>query len=481
MSVLSQKQKVFGNIAAFRTLTEGLPQLKTESSSSFSSINNDGNSVTFLCDLIRALIGYDALQETVVNTLVYNLKDIEIEIKNALKLELKSIVNCGINPSLPSFIKSSGSGIKIQVPKIDFTNLMLVDPRSDAGKMLYNDLTTNLIDSSDFNTFLYQTIQNDSAIQSWGHVTTNKDILTFLFKSTDISAVDPNNTLTIKAHPNYDNKTLTDLNNDYIDSLSLFNTHNLLNGVMDMIFGTVSNALGKSLSQLTTEAQINTVVDKINNSDNNDVISDKYFTFSNAEVNQQQQQALARKNGQKLLTTSTPANSTLPFSTLSSSTNTIATSVTQSDKRIAVNNSLDTMSTQVASVTTNQTDQAAIKLNFIQEIINSIIKAIVNSILSPKVITIFLLNYKIIYGPSATYNGAIDFLQKNKNLIHNITKRIGSLIVKTLLTLALKQIATLVADAAAKEATDKAQSNLTQLLSLIGVPQDTLRLILGLI
>jgi hypothetical protein len=84
MSILSQKQKVFGDIAAFRTLTEGLPSLKT--SSSFPSINNNGDSIAFLCDLIKALIGYDALQETVVTTLVYSLKDIEREIKNSLKL-----------------------------------------------------------------------------------------------------------------------------------------------------------------------------------------------------------------------------------------------------------------------------------------------------------------------------------------------------------------------------------------------------------
>jgi hypothetical protein len=134
MSILSQKQEIFGNIAAFRTLTEGLPSLKT--TSSFSSINNDGNSISFLCDLVRSLIGYNALQETVVNTLVFALSDIEKEIKSALKIELKSIVSCGINPSLPSFVKSSGAGIKIQVPKVDFTNQLLIDPRSSAGKLL---------------------------------------------------------------------------------------------------------------------------------------------------------------------------------------------------------------------------------------------------------------------------------------------------------------------------------------------------------
>jgi len=478
MSILSQKQEIFGNIAAFRTLTEGLPSLKT--TSSFSSINNDGNSISFLCDLVRALVGYDALQETVVNTLVFALSDIEKEIKTALKVELKSIVSCGVNPSLPSFIKSSGSGIKIQVPKVDFTNQMLINPRSSAGKLLYNDLTTNLIDSSDFNTFLYQTIQSDPMIQSWGHTTIGRDIMTIQFKSTDVSGIDPNNTLTIKAHPTYDSKTLTDLNNDFIDSISLFSAENVLNNIVDMVFGTISTTVNKSTSQLINEAQINAVIDRINNSDNNDVINDSYFTFTNDEKLQQEIEAKARKAGHKQLSTSTDLISTIPFSILSASSDSIATAINSQDKKNAVSNSINAMGNQIASSTTNETDKVSIKLNFIQQIINNIIKAIVSIIISAKIIMIFLINYKIIYGNSATYDTPIDFLQKNKNLIHNITKRVGTLITKALLTLALKRISQLVADAALVQETDKVKGNLAQLLSLIGVPQDTLRIISGL-
>lgn len=478
MSILSQKQEIFGNIAAFRTLTEGLPSLKT--SSSLSSMNNDGNSISFLCDLVRSLIGYDALQETVVNTLVFALGDIEKEIKSALKVELKSICNCGINPSLPAFIKSNGTGIKVQVPKIDFTNQMAIDPRSSAGKMLYNDITTNLIDSSDFNTFLYQTIQNDQSIQSWGHTTIGRDVLTIQFKSTDVSGIDPNNTLTIKAHPTYDNKTLTDLNNDFVDSISLFNAHNILNGIVDMVFGTISNTVKKSTAQLINEAQINTVIDRINNSDNNDIISDQYFQFSNQDRLQQEQDARIRKNGLKPLTTSNTLSSSVPFVTLSAASTSIASATNSQDKKTAVSDSINAMGNQIASATTNATDKETLKLNFIQEIINNIIKAIVNTLISAKVISIFLLNYKIIYGPTATYDNPIDFLQKNKNLIHNITKRVGSLIIKALLNLALKRIATLVADAALVQETDKAKAKASQLLSLLGVPQDTLRVIAGL-
>lgn len=479
MSILSQKKKVFGNIAAFRTLTEGLPQLKLNSS--FPSINNDGDSITFLCDLIKSLIGYEALQQTITDTLVYSLKDIEREIKNALKLELKSIVSCGINPSLPSFIKSTGSGIKFTVDKVDFTNLMLVDPNSEAGKLLYNDRTPNLIDSSDFNTFLYQTIQNDSTEEYWGHVTSASDILSFQFKSTDVSLTDPNNTLTVKAGVAYDNKTLTELNNDYIDSIDLFNTENLITNIIDLTFGSISSFTRKTLKQLENEAKINTVINRIVSSEEKDIINEKYFTFNNEDKALQELEARARKAGTKVIHTATALPTSVSMAALNVLNSSVSLASTELQKKNALSQSLNSIGNQMAGLTNNSVDHSAIKLNFIQELVNNLIRAIVNSILSPKVIAIFIVNFKIVYGPDATFTDAIDFLKKNKNLVHGITKKISALIIKTLLTIAMKKISELVGAGIVKQQTDKAQSNVTQLLSLLGVPQGVLRQIKGLL
>ena len=479
MSIINQKKKVFGNIAALRTLTESMPQLKT--SSSFPSINNDGNSITFLTDLIKALFGYEALVGTVVDTLVYSLDNIEEAVKNALTSELKSIVSCGVNPSLPSFVKSTGGGVSIKLSKIDFTNLMLVDPTSPSGKILYNDITPNLINSTDFNTFLYQTVQNDGSIENWGARTIGKNVLSVNFTSVDISRVNPNNTLTIRANSSYDNKTLTDFNNDFIDSINLFNTENLITNVVDMVFGTVSTVVNKTVTQLTSEARVNTVVTKILNSDNNDIIGDEYFSFSNAEKNAQELEAKQRKSGKKTFTTSDPISTSVSFDTLTNVNNNIKSTTDNLQKKNVVTDSLNTIGNEIASFSNNPIDHAPLKLNFIQEIINNIIRVIVNSILSPKVLLIFLLNYKIIYGPDATFTDPVDFLKKNRNLVRSITKKIGAAIVKALLVLALKKISELVSEAIVKEQKEKAQLTIAQLLSLVGVPQDTLRQIRGLL
>ena len=62
-----------------------------------------------------------------------------------------------------------------------------------------------------------------------------------------------------------DSKTLTDLNNDFINSNTLFTPVNIINKVVDIIYGSISSVVGKSLNQLKKEADLNSVIDKVVN------------------------------------------------------------------------------------------------------------------------------------------------------------------------------------------------------------------------
>jgi hypothetical protein len=471
MSVLDKKKKVFGNIAAARALTELMPKLRL--SSSFPSINNKGDSITFLTDLIQSLIGYYELVNSVVDILTDSIDEIEVEVKKALKTELKSIVSCGVNPSLPSFIKSTGSGIVIEVKKIDFLNMLQTDPNTVSGKLLYNDVTSSLINSSDFNTFLYGVIQDDGNTHTWAN------ILDITFNSLGTGG-NPNNTLTIKANSGYDSKTLNDLNNNYIDSLKLFNTENLVSRIIDTIFGSISFSIKKTRKQLEEEGKINAVIDKLTQSDEGETINDSYFTFDNDEVSKIQTDADNRKRGVIKVKTSNTIDASVPESSLTLLTDEMGTAVTVQDKKNTLSSNLDSMANQNTSNSTNPSDNSSIKVNFMQNIINTLIKGIVGVILSPKVVLIFLVNFKIIYGPTATYDNAIDFMKKNKRLIKAVIKRISTMIIKYLLSIALKRIAELVAQAQIRKQIDKNKNKVVQLLSLVGIPQEALRVIKGL-
>lgn len=472
MSILDKKRKIFGNIAAAKTLTESMPKLKL--SSSMPSINNNGDSITFLTDLIKSLIGYSALIKAVVDILTHSIDDIELEIKKSLKTELKSIVSCGIDPSLPLFIKSTSStGIVIEVKKIDFLNLMKVDPVSISGKLMYDDSNGGL-SSTDFNTFLYAVIQDEGNTHTWNN------ILDFTFVSLDPNGINPNNSLIIKANSTYDTKTLNDLNNNFIDSLKLFNTQSLINKIIDIVFGSISFNLGKTRKQLEAEGKINSVIDKIVNSDTNESISDSYFVFDNEEISNIEIQADDRKKGIVKVNASTTFDASIPEETLSVFNNEMGTAVTTQDKKEVLTKNLDSMANQTTNNSTNPQDKQSIKLNFIQEIVNTLIKSIVGVILSPKVVLIFLVNFKIIYGADANFTDGVDFIKKNKTLFKQIIKKITMIIIQFLLTIVLKRISELASEAQVKKQIDKGKNKIAQLLSLIGVPQEAIRIIKGL-
>lgn len=470
MSNLDNKKKIFGNLAAAKTLTNGVPKLKLNSS--FPSINNSGNSLDFLIDLLISLTGISTLMSTVVDILTYSLPKIEIKIKKALKIELKSIVSCGVDPNIPTFLKSTGSGIIIKVKDIDFIDLFKVNPTSLSGDLLYNDITSPLSNSTDLNTFLFDVIQNDSTTMSWNN------ILDVTFNSVGVNG-NPNNTLTIKTNPSYDNKTLTDLNNDFINSISLFGDADVLNRIIDSIFGSISANLKKSRKQLELEEKINNVIDNIVNA-TEETSDDSYFVFDNDEVYIQEEKATNRKNGIMKLECCNKIASTVPIESLSAFTTDIQSSTSTQNKKEIITKHLSNMASASSSNTENPSDVASVKTNFIIEILKNIVKSIVNIVISPKIILIFLVNFKIIYGANGSFDGPIDFMKKNKNLFKSIIKEISGIIIKMLLVLAIKEITSLVAKAQLKKMADKNKGKVSQILSLVGAPQEAIRLLKGL-
>ena len=65
-------------------------------------------------------------------------------------------------------------------------------------------------------------------------------------------------------------------------------------------------------------------------------------------------------------------------------------------------------------------DNVSIKLSFTTEIFKNFTKTVISSVISPKVIMIFLINLKIVYGPDAVYVDGVDFIQKNRNIFKSL-------------------------------------------------------------
>ena len=146
MSIIDGKRNIFSKIAAVNALGN-IPNGLVNSS--FSSVNNKTNSTDFLIDLATALIGARALRDYVVDTISYRLPQIEEAIKEGLKLELKKLVSCDVNPSVPTWLKDTGDGVELKITDIDFFGIMKVNPESFEGGLIYTDAATG-INSKDF-------------------------------------------------------------------------------------------------------------------------------------------------------------------------------------------------------------------------------------------------------------------------------------------------------------------------------------------
>lgn len=498
MSIFDKKNKITSKVASTKVLiadkSDKFNKKKTEALDSFN--NKKGKIVDFLTDLLTILVGFKLLIETIVDTFTYYLSKIEKEIKKGLKIELKNIVSCGINPSLPDFLKSpdTTSGIVIEVNKIDFFDIFKIDPKSTSGKLLYKDIPSDgvLVNSRDFNTFLYGVIQDPDKKHYWNN-TSGKPLMMITFNPNGVNN-GPNNTLTIKAAPDYDIKKLTDLNNDFLDTITLFNTQGIINRILDSIYGSISFTINKSKKQLINEAKINTVIEKMMDADANEIISDEYFTFSNEEAFGHEEHATLRQQGIHILQLSTPTNASIPITMLTDMNDALnVPNLSAIQQKAIISNNLTSMANQIADknlpnlppipkipnlpkmpVLPSIPDNVSIKLSFTTEIFKNFTKTIISSVLSPKVIMIFLINLKIVYGEKAVYEDGVDFIKKNKNIFKSLIKGITTIIIKILLGLALKEIAKIMAKAIIKKRIEKMKHRKEQILSLSGTKLKTL-------
>jgi len=479
MSIKSDKQDILNTIGATKTIVGGLPLFKKVNS--LSSINNDGDSISFLIDILKTLTGIDDLFGKISEFLATNLEELEIDIKEALKDELKSVINCNVNPDIPDFLKhpthSTGTALDIPLNKVDLLDIFYINPTSLTGPLLYND-NLNGVNSTDLNVVLFETVQANGSEINWKGSNDN-DVLSMTFNETTSSG---NNRLTLSASEYYsnpaNNKKLLDLNNDFIDSLELFDTSSLINKIVDVLYGSISFNNKKNTSQLKSEEEINQVLDNLINSVF-DEIDDSFFTFDQAEVGVIEENSINRKNGIRKLVNCGNVESSINLDTLLNGTDAINSATTQEQVITATNDMLNNIAND-GSESASESDKNTAKLSFIEELIKALSKTIMNVVISPKLMVLFRLNHAIIYGPTAEWTNGLDFIRKNKKLVKAIVNRVRDIIVNFLLSLVLRLITTLVARQISGDLLEKTNLAKGQLLSLVGVPQDIIRLISGL-
>lgn len=501
MAVKDTKKNVMGKVSALNKLTDKgnnrVDGIKSKVNSNKDAINNKKNNVMeFITNLSMAITSFEDLKKSITDVIANQLPKTESVIKNELKKQLKELVSCSVDPSLPLWLINDG--INLNVSKIDFYSVFKTSPESLGGGMVYND-ATNKLNSTDLNTFLYYVIESNKSATTdagvafpWGSSTVNKALLDVKFNpvtSTPTNAVlaglngpITTNIFNFKVNQASKNMKLTEFNNTLVDSISLFGksgSDKVIIKLMQDMFGTLNKMIPKPNAQIIEEEKMRKTLECITNAEAE--VDDSFFTFSNEDLMLIDREANNKKNGIRVLECCSQNVLSLEPEDLNAVQIDIQNSITapppgftaETAKIASVSRSIDNLATKAIGVNIDPIDFSNLRMNFILDMIKNYATSLVSYIISPKLLVVFAINHQLIYGQGTQYKDGIDFLEKNKNMLKPIFDEIKKIIIKMIIRLIIKKLSAKIGEKIKDDAIEKNKAYLAQLKVLNGITKAT--------
>ena len=250
----------------------------------------------------------------------------------------------------------------------------------------------------------------------------------------------------------YAGKTLFEFNVDFITSLQIFDTKTFVAKLLDSLTGLLSFDLHLSFQQQVVQEEVKNMIKMITETDDV-VVSDCFFTFSNADYD-----AMSRKA--ELIKAGIPTDNGNPLSDVQFNTEELLSKLNELDKaatqsggtQTIIENTFKELSKEItegykthktsnvdAGAQLNTKDQ-----NLIELLLNHLAYTIVMTILSPKVYILLLINFKII-GRETNFD-LKGFLSQYEQLIADLVRMIRD----QLLDYFVKRLLAIIKDLAAE-------------------------------
>lgn len=475
MAIFDDNISLLREISAQKTLTDSFPKFnQNKKLDDMKKKAGESKAMKLVKDILKIVAGAQAIRAIVIATLARDLPKIERFIKSACKTQLKELINCNNDPEIPDYLKNTGAGINIELRNTDFFGLFTMDPLSEEGALVYQDATSGL-NSKDMHTFIYNTLQTENTPQDWGLQTMNNPIMTITYSATTPT---DSNILNIKASQYYsDNKTLTDFNNDYIDSLELLPTAQMFNQLIDSLLGSISFKVKLPAHWIKKQEEVNKIIEKMMEVNENTVIDESFFQFNNEDLWDIETIAKNRSKGIREFVTCDNIPSSVDFSLLQEASNDIEAASTKQELETAIDKALTVISDEVAANANNK-DKLAFKVEFFDAIFKAIGMNIANTVLSPKLTLLFQINHKLVYGEnSPSFDTPSDYIFKNRVLFNAIFKAIVAILLTILIAYALKKLNELMLKSKAKDTAERAKLLKFQIIALLGISPALIKLI----
>ncbi len=266
MSLVDDKKNIFTTIGAYTSMQEQ-PNLPNNTNI-FPSINNKKDVVSFLLDLLKVVVGSNALKDLTGKLFTDFIGNVEPQLKTALK---KQTTQYNAGDSLPQYFKTNG--VSVSAKNIDVYGKLKTNPNSDSGSLLYDNSSPN------FDSVAYQAISNDGTDIPYKNllIKYNSNTDSFVFKS------NPANTSS--------SATIGEWFGNFIDSTTIINKKEFMSTVMNSIYGSITATQNKTVEQVFNELKINKQLEQLNNDEQNS------FEISESDYDELQQQAKGLVDG----------------------------------------------------------------------------------------------------------------------------------------------------------------------------------------
>ena len=402
---------------------------------SFPSLSS-ANSLNFLTDFFKLLLGGERLKGDLIRFLTTELKSLAEELLKFYKKNIVEYYYCNVDSLIPDDFFQEFS---FKLKELDFFGILKINPDSNLGSHYYQDYTNNL------DVLLYTATQNPDVEYNWINIL----ILKYSGQR-----------MYVKLDPTLQGKTIYEFANLYLSNIKLFDDITIISDVIDGIFNTLTSRLNISNRNLTNRVELEILLDRIFESIE---VDDSFFSFNTEEVNNKVD---AKRKGYYKFVDCEISYVKYDFNLLQEFVKDLK-GVSQYNEEIYTNN-FDFLINQT-NQTVHPSDKKTYQINIFVEFFRYITKSIVLSLFSPKKI-LFIRLFAKMAGKIDLEPTFIGFFKQNKNLILDIVKKhIMQAILKYLISIVLQEMSKLIIQNNIKKQQEQLKYYILQIRSLIGL------------
>src|ERR1035437_1625573 len=397
MGLIDDKKNVFTTIGAYTSLKQ--EKTLPDTTNSYPSINNKKDIVPFLLDVLKTVVGSEALKQLTGELFTNFIAGVEPQMKSSLT---KQTVQYNAGDSLPTGFKTTG--INVPVKDIDVYSTLKTDPNSAHGSLLYDNTKPN------FDSKARQAIQNAGTDTTYNNmiIKYNSSTDSFNFKPTVASS----------------SGTIGDWMGNYIKDTVVVDKKEFLTNTMNAVYGSVTTNQNKTVEQVYQELQINKLLEQLIDDDNDS------FEISQNDYDALLQKAQALVDGVVYYDMGCGMiGAKLPFNDMTNLISQISGATDPFTVGNAVEATIDKSTTNVQA--TAAENKQTIKDGFFQKLIKAITLSLTQAVTTaPQIRTILAITSAFQNNGNVQLGKPKDDMKKNKIFIKCLTQDVMRMIIK---------------------------------------------------